>query len=64
MKQLSFIIVGLSYIIVGILLIIILSQMVWIQVYPYSLLIPILSYGLAFFLLLLGLRFLVKGLRR
>ncbi|MFX1465102.1 MAG: hypothetical protein ACFFA5_01330 [Promethearchaeota archaeon] len=63
MKQLSFMIVGLGCIIVGILLIVILSQALWIQVYPFSPLIPLALYGFAFFLLLLGLRFFVKGLR-
>ena len=63
MKQLSFIIVGVSFIIVGILLIIILAQTFWIQVYPYSPFVPILAYGFAFFLLLLGLRFMIKGLK-
>ncbi len=63
MKQLSFMIVGVSCIIIGILLLIILNQAVWIQLYPYSPFVPIFAYGLAFFLLLLGLRFIVKGLR-
>jgi len=63
MKQLSFILVGLSCIIVGILLIVILSQTLWIQLYPYSPFVPLALYGFAFFLLLLGLRFFVKGLR-
>jgi len=63
MRQLSFVIVGLSCIIVGILFIVILSQMVWIQLYPYSPFVPLALYAFSFFLLLLGLRFLVKGLR-
>ena len=63
MKHLSFLVVGLSCIIMGIVGILILSQTLWIQVYPFSPFIPLALYGLAFFLLLLGLRFLVKGLR-
>jgi len=63
MRQLSFVIVGLSCIILSIVLIITLSQMVWIQVYPFSPFVPLALYAFAFFLLLLGLRFLVKGFR-
>jgi hypothetical protein len=62
-KQLSFLIVGLGCIIVSIFLIIFLSQTVWIQLYPYSPFVQLALYGIAFFILLLGLRFFVKGLR-
>jgi hypothetical protein len=63
MKNGRLMIVGGWHITISLILLTILTQTLWIQLFPFSPLISILAYGFAIFLLLLGVILIVKGLK-